>query len=96
MQDLLGGTRLVDAVLAVTVLEALALLLLHALRGRGPAPAEWALNLLSGLCLMLALRAALAQAASQAQPACLAAAGLAHGLDIARRWRRAAARVRPS
>jgi hypothetical protein len=96
MQDLLGGTRLVDAVLAITLAEAIALVLLHRLAGRGVPPADWGLNLLSGLCLMLAMRGALAQAGWGWMAACLAAAGLAHGLDIARRWRRATAPVRPS
>lgn len=49
----------VDAVIALTLVEAAALLLLHRWRGaaanRGLAPREIGLNLLSGLCLMAAL-----------------------------------------
>ena len=41
-----------------------------------------------GLCLLLALRGALAGAAWPYVPAALAAAGVAHLLDLMGRWRR--------
>ncbi|RYY90681.1 MAG: hypothetical protein EOO24_32560, partial [Comamonadaceae bacterium] len=78
MLDLLGGARLVDAVLAITCLEACALYGLSRWARRGPPPGEWALNLLSGVCLMLALRCALVQAGPVWLAAWLAGAGLAH------------------
>ena len=66
--------RLVDAVILFTVLECALLLLVRQLTGRGVAARDFVVNLLSGLCLMLALR-------------CLAA-GAAHAVDLSMRWRR--------
>ena len=79
---------LVDLVIAVTLLEAAALAVYHARTGRGLAPRDFAANLGAGLALMLAVRAALAGAAWTWVAAGLAAAGLAHLLDLRRRWRR--------
>ena len=77
---------LVDLVIALTVVEAVVLALLHRVGGRGVAPREYLANLLSGLCLMAALRCL----AGHAEPAWIAlwllAAGLAHATDLARRW----------
>lgn len=81
-------TKLVDAVIVFTLLEGLALLALHRATGRGPAPRDFALNLASGLCLMLALDGVLRDAGSGWLALCLLGAGLAHGSDIAWRVRR--------
>jgi hypothetical protein len=96
MQSLLDSGLLVDLVIALTVMEGLALALYHRVTGRGVAPRDYGLNLVSGLCLMLALRSVLAGAAWHWTAAALAAAGLAHGADIARRWRRQQSVIRPS
>ena len=80
--------RLVDAAMVLTLLEGLALALYHRVTGRGPAPQALALYLASGLCLMLALRVALAGTDAVWVVLCLSAAGLAHGADIWRRWRK--------
>ena len=61
-EGLFTGGRFVDLVIGFTLLEALALWAWHRRTGRGVAPREWGLNLLSGLCLMLAVRGALAGA----------------------------------
>jgi hypothetical protein len=79
---------LVDTAIAITLIEWLALALYHRITGRGLAVDAYALNLLSGLCLMLALRCAL-----QDQPwfwgaGLLAASGLAHLTYLRQRWRR--------
>jgi hypothetical protein len=79
---------LVDAVIALTLIEALVLWLYHRRSGRGVAFSEIGLNLVSGLCLMLALRVALAGNSLWLVAAALAAAGILHALDIRRRWRR--------
>jgi hypothetical protein len=79
---------LVDAVIALTLIEALVLWLYHRRSGRGLALSEIGLNLFSGLCLMLALRVALAGDSLWLVAAALAAAGILHALDIRRRWRR--------
>lgn len=84
----MGLVTLIEAIIALTVLEGLALALYHRATGRGVAPVEFAANLASGVALMLALRAALGGAAWGWVAAALAASGLLHAADIARRWRR--------
>lgn len=88
MTEWLSLTALVDGVIALTVAEGLALWAFWRATGRGVAPRHYACNLLSGLCLMLALRCALAGAPAWAVLAWLSAAGLAHATDIARRWKK--------
>ena len=79
---------LVDAVIAFTVLEALVLLVHHRRTGRGVAGSQFLINLVSGLCLMVALRSVLGGAGDLVVAAWLGAAGLAHAVDLRRRWRR--------
>lgn len=87
MNDLWPIRWLLDAVIVFTLLEGLGLWLHHRLTGQGLALHDYALNMLSGLCLMLAVRAALSGLAWPWVAACLSASGLAHGWDITRRWR---------
>ena len=79
---------LVDAVIVLTLIETFALWLHHRRSGRGVALSEVGLNLMSGLCLMLALRVALAGDSLWLVAAALLAAGILHALDIRRRWQR--------
>lgn len=79
---------LLDAVIALTVLEGLGLWLYHRLTGRGVAPGDVMLNLVSGLLLMLTLRSALHAAPWPMTMGLFAASGLAHGFDLWRRWPR--------
>ncbi len=88
MQALWESGWLVNGVIALTLLEAAALLAYRRLSGRGIAPVDWALNLVSGLCLMLAVRSALMGTGWQVAAMWLSAAGLAHGVDMFSRWRR--------
>lgn len=79
-----------DLALAALAAEALWL----AWRSRRPAPAafaarDWLWCLLSGLALLLAMRAALAGAALPVVGACLAAGGLCHLMDLRGRLARA-------
>jgi hypothetical protein len=83
-----GAAHVVEAIMALATAEGLALAGWHARTGRGVPPRDYALNLLSGLCLMAALRSALYEHAFVIQCAWLAAAGLAHGADLWRRWPR--------
>lgn len=86
MQAWFTPGRLVDLALACLALEACVLLVWHARTGRGLAP-RWLLpNLAAGACLMLALRAASAGGSAFVIAAWLAAALVAHGLDLMRRW----------
>jgi len=90
MSELFATGRIVDAVIALMLLEALLLAVLHARHGRGPAPADLLPNFAAGLFLLLALRGALAGSAWPWIAASLAAALAAHLADIARRWPRRA------
>ena len=86
MTDLFASGRIVDIVLAITAIEAALLVAYHRRTGRGPAPADLFGNLLSGVCLMLALRAALVDAWWGWVALWLLAAFGAHLSDLRRRW----------
>jgi hypothetical protein len=88
MAELFASGRLVDFILIVVVVEATVLLLLWRRARRGVAPADLLPNLCAGSFLVLALRAVLAGSGWITTSFCLAAAGLAHLIDIYRRWRR--------
>ncbi len=88
----MGYEHLADAALAFTALEAAWLGWRHRQGKRVPPPSDWALNLLSGALLMLALRVALGGGAWALWAAALSAAGVAHAADLVLRWKR----VRPS
>ncbi len=77
---------LIEVAIAITILEGIALAVYHQATGRGIAPQSFGLNLISGLLLMLALRAAISDGAWYWPVAFLSAAGLAHATDIWRRW----------
>ncbi len=79
---------LVDAVILLTLLEAAALAAYRRRTGAGVAVRDFIVNLGSGLCLMLALRGALAGAGGVVIATWLSAAGLLHAADLALRWSR--------
>ncbi len=78
--------HLVDAVLAITILEGLALAAWHRHTGSGVAPRDYVLNLVSGLCLMVTLRMVLAGADWPWIAIGMSAAGVAHATDMWCRW----------
>lgn len=88
MAELFANGRLVDIILAVVVLEAAILLFCWARLRRGIAPIDLLPNLCAGAFLLLALRATLAGGGWVMVSLCLAVAGLAHLIDVYRRWRR--------
>lgn len=88
MAEFFASGRVVDLMLAITALEAVAVVGYFRRTGRGVAPADFLGNLLSGVGLMLALRAALAGAGWGWIAAWLVAALAAHLADLRRRWRR--------
>ena len=88
MSQALADGSLVDGVIAITVLEALAFLVYRALTGKGVAASQFLVNLLSGLGLMGALRLVLAGAWWGWVAACLLLAGGLHVADLWRRWER--------
>lgn len=96
MQALWESGLWLDIAIAITVLELVVLGALHIFTSRGLHPHAWALNLFSGLLLMLALRSTLSGAAWHWPVMCLAASGLMHSADLWRRWRLQQAGIKPS
>ena len=88
MAELFASGRLIDLILIVVVVEAALLTLYWRHSGRGIAPGDLLPNLCAGALLLLALRVTLAGSGWMAASGCLAAAGLAHVIDVTRRWRR--------
>lgn len=84
MSTWFASPHLVDLVLVFTALEAVALMARAARHGRRRR--EVVLLLLPGICLMLAVRAALAGAAWPWLPVALAGAFVAHVADLRQRW----------
>jgi hypothetical protein len=87
MATYLDNGRLIDGIIALVALEALLLVALRAFFDRGPASASSIANCMSGAGLLLALRAAIADAPFAVIGACLLAALIAHVADLAMRWR---------
>ena len=85
MQQWVMSGGLIDTVIAITLLETAALMVYHHTTKRGLAPRDYLLNIVSGVCLMLALRCALAGSGWYFIAAFLMAAGVAHVADVA--WR---------
>ena len=83
---LVKSGRIVDVILVLTVLEVVALVTWHARTGRGPAPAAVIGNIAAGLCLLAALRIALADGWWGWIAAALLGSLLAHLFDLSRRW----------
>ena len=86
LQSLYAGPLVADIAIAFIVLETCLLWLIYALRGWGLAPSDYALTVLSGMFLMLALRCALTPGWWPGMAVSLVAAGLAHGVDLRRRF----------
>ena len=86
MLTLFATGHIVDLILAFTAVEAALVSAYHRRTGRGLSPGDLLSNLLSGVCLMLALRGALVGAWWGWIAACLLAALIAHLNDLRRRW----------
>jgi fatty acid desaturase len=86
MLSLFASGRIVDIVLAVTAAEAIALLAYRRRTGRGLPPPDLVGVLVPGVCLMLALRAALVDAWWGWIALWLVAAFVSHVNDLRRRW----------
>ena len=90
IQTWVVGGGLIDAIITITLVEVGVLLLYHHQTKRGLMPRDYLLNVMSGLCLMLALRGALTGSAWYVISAFLMAAGLGHAADIFLRLRQRA------
>ena len=86
MADLFASGHLVDLILVLVAVEAIALLLYWRHAGRGVRPFDLLPNLCAGAFLLLALRATLGGAGWTVASGFLAAAGVAHLADLYRRW----------
>ncbi len=86
---------LMDGILGLVLVEALALALYHRATGGGLAPRRYLANLAAGFALLLTARLALGGAPTWQLAACLLASLCAHLLDIAGRWDRAPGRKSP-
>ncbi|WP_231497547.1 MULTISPECIES: hypothetical protein [unclassified Methylibium] len=84
----LSSATVIDLVIGLTLFEGLALALYHRRTGKGVPVGDFAVNLVSGLCLMLGLREALTGASPLWIVMYLAASGLAHAVDVLLRWQR--------
>jgi hypothetical protein len=84
---LFSSGRTIDLVLAFVVVEGLLLLGAWRFAGRGLPPRQVISALVPGACLMLALRAALDDAAGVQVAAWLFAALVSHLVDLFLRWR---------
>lgn len=92
-----GIAGLIDFVIAFTLIECAVLALYSRATRKGVAPRDFLMNMASGLFLMLALRCLAHETGAPWIAACLLAAGVTHGTDLAMRWRgsrRAASPVR--
>ncbi len=76
-----------DLVIAVLVIEAIAIVYHHRSTGRGVSPADLAGTFVAGLGLLLAARFAVTGWAAEWVGASLVLAFLGHAADLARRWR---------
>ncbi|MCU0790156.1 MAG: hypothetical protein MUE79_03745 [Nitratireductor sp.] len=82
---------IIDIILGLMALEAVALIALRRSLGRGPSPLEILASLAAGLCLLIALRTALTGGPWQLIAAALAASLVVHLTDMRLRWSRSSA-----
>jgi len=87
VQDLFESGRIIDIILGLVAAEALGLWLYRRITGHGIALSNVAFNLVSGFCLMLALRGALVDAWWGWISLWLTLALAAHAADLFRQWR---------
>lgn len=88
MESLFATGQIADVVLALMVLEGIALTALYLAKGIGMAPRAVWINLAAGAALFLALRSALAGDHWHVTAAFLVAGLIAHAADLAIRWQK--------
>ncbi len=93
MIETFGIAQIINAVIVFTLLECVALAVYHRSTGRGVALRDFFANMVSGLCLMLALRCLASDAGTASVALFLLAAGAAHAVDILMRWKRSSRRA---
>ncbi len=88
MAELFASGRLVDLILVIVAIEMAILIIYWRSTGRGVSLGDLLPNLFAGAFLLLALRFSLGGVGWELCCGSLAAAGLAHMVDLGRRWRR--------
>jgi hypothetical protein len=88
VEALITSGRIAELIIGLMVVEGLALSLYWFAKGRGVPPIDLVVNLLAGVALLLALRAALTGADWRTLAGILAVAGVLHVVDLSRRWGR--------
>jgi hypothetical protein len=88
VEDFFSSRALVDIAILITLLEGLALALYFVLTRKGIEPINFALNLLAGLCLMVALRNALTSSGWIWIALWLFLGGLAHWAEVVFRFKK--------
>lgn len=88
MEGLFASGRIAEAIAVLVAVEFVVLLAVRRRLGRGPSWAGLGATLAAGLCLVMALRAALVDAGVPAVGLWLAAALVAHAADMVLRFRR--------
>ncbi len=88
MSGFIASGRVLDVIIALTVLEALGLIAWHRRTGRGLPARDVLLHLAAGTCLAGAFRLHTLGAGWPWVALCLAGAGLTHLADTIRRWNR--------
>jgi len=86
MKDLFASGHIIDFILVLVVLEALAIAGWRFIKGSGPAPLPFIVNLAAGASLMLALRNALIGMSWTWIAPCLIVSLAAHLGDLLWRW----------
>jgi hypothetical protein len=87
MAELFSSGRVIDLILALVVLEALALVIFHLRTGRGVSPVALMPSVFAGVFLLLAVRGALVGSAWGLIDLCLLGAMAAHFADLWQRLR---------
>ncbi len=88
VSDWLSPQGLITIVIGFTLLEGVALWIYRWRTGKGVAARDFVANWVSGLCLMFALRSAVADAWWVWVALWLLASGVVHGADLWSRWQR--------
>ena len=83
----MSSTQLVDVVMGIALLEAVALLAFFWATGRGVAPLQFLPNLFSGLALMVGLRCVITGQPTLYLAACLVVSGTLHAVGLWHSWR---------
>jgi hypothetical protein len=86
MSEWFASGTIIDLIIAMVVIEAVAIGWYHRRTGKGPALSTVLANLLSGTALLLALRLALVGSAWYWIACSLLLALVAHAADLGRRW----------